>query len=132
MRLQGSTPARPPSCVQAPPPPLGAMNTSSTSAALDVDADDLAAVLSQATRLVAFTGAGLSTECGVPDFRSPGSPWMTHRPIPFADYVASAEARLEAWRRKFTMDDLYRHAQPGRGHLALVELHRRGVLTEVI
>jgi NAD-dependent deacetylase len=108
------------------------MTTADLSPELDADADDLAAVLAQARSIVAFTGAGISTECGVPDFRSPGSPWMTHKPIAYDAYLASPEARLEAWRRKFVMDDLYRHARPGRGHRALVDLHRDGRLTHVV
>jgi len=86
--------------------------------------------------VVAFTGAGVSTESGVPDFRSPNSPWMRNKPIPFEAYVASAEARREAWRRKFTMDDLYRGAEPGIGHRALATLvlsgRSPGVITQNI
>ena len=72
--------------------------------------------------IAGFTGAGISTESGVPDFRSPGSPWLKNQPIPFEAYVNSPEARREAWRRKFTMDDLYRGASPSRGHRALAAL----------
>jgi NAD-dependent protein deacetylase/lipoamidase len=67
---------------------------------------------------VAFTGAGISTECGVPDFRSPGSPWLKNPPIEFSDFLRDPLMREEAWRRKFVMDDLYAHAKPGRGHRA--------------
>lgn len=93
---------------------------------------DVAPILTAASRIVAFTGAGISTESGVPDFRSPGSPWTANRPIPFDQYMASAAARAEAWRRKFTMDDLYRDARPGPGHLALARLHGQGRLRAVI
>ena len=89
-------------------------------------------LLAAARRIVAFTGAGISTESGVPDFRSPGSPWTANRPIPFNQYLASSAARAEAWRRKFTMDDLYRGARPGPGHLALARLHGEGRLRAVI
>ncbi len=92
----------------------------------------LAELLRQSERIVAFTGAGISTESGVPDFRTPGSPWMQHRPIDFADFLASAEARAEAWRRKFVMDDIYAGAQPSRGHLALKALADRGKLKALI
>lgn len=71
--------------------------------------------------LVVFTGAGISTEAGVPDFRSPGSPWLIHKPIPFQDYVADDQARIEAWRRKFAMDDVYRHVGPGHTHRFIAE-----------
>jgi NAD-dependent deacetylase len=99
---------------------------------LEAGADALAERLAGSRRLVALTGAGLSTECGVPDFRSPGSPWKVHKPIGFAEFMASAEMRREAWRRKFTMDDLYRGVRPGRGHRALVDLAGRGQLLMVI
>jgi NAD-dependent deacetylase len=75
--------------------------------------------VTEARCIVGFTGAGISTESGVPDFRSPGSPWMRHKPIPFEAFVKSPEARREAWRRKFSMDDLYRGAKPSRGQAAL-------------
>ncbi len=83
---------------------------------------ELHAMLDRADRIVSFTGAGISTESGVPDFRSPGSPWMVNKPIPFEAFVKSREARVEAWRRKFTMDDHYRDAQPNIGHRALAKL----------
>lgn len=83
--------------------------------------DRIAAFIESCESLVIFTGAGISTEAGVPDFRSPGSPWLVNKPIPFQDYVASAEARIEAWRRKFAMDDLYRHAGPGGTHRFIAE-----------
>jgi NAD-dependent deacetylase len=92
----------------------------------------LADIVRDAQEIVGFTGAGISTECGVPDFRSPGSPWMVNKPIPFDAFVASADARREAWRRKFAMDDTYAGAQPGRGHHALAALHGTGKMPVLI
>ena len=94
--------------------------------------DELRHWIARSKRIVAFTGAGISTECGVPDFRSPGSPWLVNKPIPYQAFVASEEVRREAWRRKFVMDDHYRSAQPGRGHAALAALYARGTLTCVV
>jgi len=85
-----------------------------------------------ARNAVGFTGAGISTESGVPDFRSPGSPWMRHKPIPFEAFLRSPEARAEAWRRKFAMDDLYRGARPSRGHRALASLVAAGRMKAVV
>jgi NAD-dependent deacetylase len=99
---------------------------------VDDAANALAALLAEADVITAFTGAGISTECGVPDFRSPGSPWMQNKPVPFAAFMASPEARAEAWRRKFTMDDLYAGALPGRGHRALAALHAAGRMPVLI
>lgn len=83
---------------------------------------ELHAMLDRADSILSFTGAGISTESGVPDFRSPGSPWMVNKPIPFEAFVQSREARIEAWRRKFAMDDHYREARPNVGHRALARL----------
>lgn len=85
-----------------------------------------------ADAIAGFTGAGISTESGVPDFRSPGSPWLQNKPIPFEAFLRSPEARREAWRRKFTMDDLYRGARPSRGHRALASLVASGRMPAVI
>ncbi len=85
-----------------------------------------------ARSIVAFTGAGISTECGVPDFRSPGSAWKRHPPVPFDQFLADEAMRLEAWKRKFAMDDLYAGARPGRGHAALAQLVLSGKVSHII
>jgi NAD-dependent deacetylase len=86
----------------------------------------------ESRRAVAFTGAGISTESGIPDFRSPGGLWTKNRPIEFSDFLASKEMRDEAWRRKFAMEDSFRAAKPGRGHRALARLLQDGKLSAVI
>ena len=95
-------------------------------------ADSLARWISEAKRIVGFTGAGISTESGVPDFRSPGSPWMTHKPIPYDQFLASEAARCEGWRRKFAMDDLYAGAEPASGHRFLAGLVTNGRMPAII
>lgn len=92
----------------------------------------LAEFLGEATAAVAFTGAGLSTECGIPDFRSPGGLWRQNKPIPFEHFLAHREARNEAWRRKFAMDAAFSGAVPGRGHRALADLVAAGGLRGII
>jgi NAD-dependent deacetylase len=92
----------------------------------------LAALIAGAKRIVAFTGAGISTESGIPDFRSPGGIWSKMAPIDFDDFVNSEDMRREAWRRKIVMDRDFRAARPNRGHRALAALVERGQMPAVI
>jgi NAD-dependent deacetylase len=89
-------------------------------------------MIAAASIVVPFTGAGISTECGIPDFRSPGGLWTRNRPIPFDEFVASQEARDESWRRRFAMEATFAAAKPGRGHHALASLYRAGKIPAVI
>ena len=98
----------------------------------DQQVAELAEVLAQARRAVVFTGAGISTESGIPDFRSPGGIWTRMAPIDFSDFLASEEARRETWRRRFSMEDTFREARPNRGHRAVAELVRSGKVAAVI
>ncbi len=96
------------------------------------DVGVLRQMILSSSNIVGFTGAGISTECGVPDFRSPGSPWMVNKPISYSAFRASPAMRIEAWRRKFIMDDHYRNALPGRGHKAIKALIASSRMSVVI
>jgi NAD-dependent deacetylase len=99
---------------------------------LETAIDRLQELIDQARVVVPFTGAGISTECGIPDFRSPGGLWTKNRPIPFDEFLSSQEMRNEAWRRRFAMEKQFADARPGRGHLALASLYRAGKAPGVI
>ncbi len=99
---------------------------------LETAIDELQGLVDGARVIVPFTGAGISTECGIPDFRSPGGLWTKNKPIPFDEFLASQDMRDEAWRRRFAMDAQFSAARPGRGHLALASLYRAGKAPAVI
>ena len=92
----------------------------------------LADIVHAAASIVPFTGAGISTECGIPDFRSPGGLWTKNRPIPFDEFISSQEARNESWRRRFAMEERFAGAKPGRGHRAIASLYRARKVPAVV
>ena len=94
--------------------------------------ESLKELLDASKRAVVFTGAGISTESGIPDFRSPGGVWTKYQPIQFQDFVASEESRRESWRRRIAMTDTFTSSEPNRGHRAVAELVRRGTVSSVI
>ena len=85
-----------------------------------------------ASRIVGFTGAGISTESGVPDFRSPDGVWARNRTVDFQEFVSSEAGRVEYWRQKAAAWPAMRAAQPNAGHYAFVELHRQGRLAALV
>ena len=99
---------------------------------MDADLEELTQLIEAAERAVVFTGAGISTESGIPDFRSPNGIWSKTTPIYFDEYVRSEQARMEAWRRKFEIDRDMATAEPNRGHRAVAKLVRIGKVSAVI
>jgi NAD-dependent deacetylase len=99
---------------------------------LDTAIARLQELVHAAGSIVPFTGAGISTECGIPDFRSPGGLWTKNRPIPFDEFVSSQDARNESWRRRFAMEEQFASARPGRGHRAIASLYCAGKVAAVV
>ena len=89
-------------------------------------------MLNESLNAVIFTGAGISTESGIPDFRSPGGVWSKMQPIYFDDFVNSEAARRESWKRKFGNEDMMSGAMPNKGHLAIAKLVEQGKVSHVI
>ena len=89
-------------------------------------------LIERARVIVPFTGAGISTECGIPDFRSPGGIWTKNQPIPYDAFISAQEMRDESWRRRFAMEDQFGDASPGRGHRALASLYRAGKVPALV
>jgi NAD-dependent deacetylase len=93
---------------------------------------ELRRLIDAAGRVAVFTGAGISTESGIPDFRGTNGLWTKMTPIPFDEFIASAAVRRESWRRRFAGDDTMGAARPNRGHRAVAALVSQGKAHAVI
>src|SRR5262245_37396913 len=89
-------------------------------------------MIAKSNRIVGFTGAGIATESGIPDFRSPNGIWANNRIIEYQEFVSSRAGRVEYWRQKVAMWPEMRDAQPNAGHRAFAELERRGTLIAMV
>ncbi len=99
----------------------------------DAGIDALRAMLEDARRVVVFTGAGISTESGIPDYRSAGTGlWNKIKPIEFGDFVRSEEVRRESWRRRFASREGWEAAKPNTGHIAVAKLVGEGKVVAVV
>jgi len=86
----------------------------------------------QSHDIVVFTGAGISTESGIPDFRSPGGIWTRYRPITYQEYVSSEEARIEQWKRRLETYETHKSARPNIGHYFACSLNEKAKLIGLI
>src|SRR6266516_6273602 len=94
--------------------------------------NDAAELMLQARNIVALTGAGISTESGIPDFRSPGSIWQAVPPVSYRDFISKPEARQQYWKTRRNLSSQVAAARPNVAHRALAELDRRHFLLGVI
>jgi NAD-dependent protein deacetylase/lipoamidase len=92
----------------------------------------LAALIRASRRAVVFTGAGMSTESGIPDFRSPGGIWTKMMPIEFKDYISDPQARRLSWQRRLEMEETWKMVAPNDGHRALAEMVAMGKVSHMI
>ena len=94
--------------------------------------EDFAARLRGCREIVFFTGAGISTESGVPDFRSPGGIWTRYQPVYFDEFLNNEEARVRYWRMKKESHELYKNVKPNIGHYSIAAFEKRGQLLGLI
>ena len=97
-----------------------------------MELEEFAGRLSKSEYLVFFTGAGISTESGVPDFRSPGGVWTKYHPVLFQDFLSSEAARRQHWQLKKATYELFKTVRPNIGHQAICEFEQRGQLLGLI
>ncbi len=94
--------------------------------------ENLVGRIRRSESMVVFTGAGISTESGIPDFRGPKGLWKKYRPVELQDFLSSREDRAEYWRRKIELYPNFTKARPNKGHTALAELYRLNYLKYII
>ena len=92
----------------------------------------LVQLIRSSSRILIFTGAGISTPSGIPDFRGPQGVWKTRRPVYFQDFLSSEEARIEYWDQKLEGWETFRDAEPNAIHEAVAQLERSGKVEAVI
>jgi NAD-dependent deacetylase len=96
--------------------------------------DAVADIIFQSKRIVVFTGAGISTESGIPDFRSPGGIWDRYDPneLTYQKFLTSQASREKYWERQKLLWPIIAAAKPNAGHLAIAELYKMGKLDCII
>jgi NAD-dependent deacetylase len=97
-----------------------------------ISLEEFASRVRESGEIVVFTGAGISTESGIPDFRSPGGIWTRYRPVTYQEYVSSEEARIEAWKRRLETHEAHKNAKPNIGHYFVQSLDAKGKLIGLI
>jgi NAD-dependent deacetylase len=99
---------------------------------MTTELEDLAALLRKARRMMIFTGAGISTGSGIPDFRGPNGVWTRRKPVYYQDFMTSESARIEHWDYKLEAWPVFRAARPNSVHHAIVKLENAGKVGAVL
>ena len=94
--------------------------------------EEFAGAIRESREIVVFTGAGISTESGIPDFRSPGGIWSRYRPVSFQEFISSEESRMETWKRRLETYAADKNAKPNIGHYFVQSLNEKGKLIGLI
>lgn len=92
----------------------------------------IARKIAESGKNIIFTGAGISTESGIPDFRSKGGIWDKFQPVYFDEFMSSKKARIQYWRRKSELYHDLMEAKPNAAHISIVKLYEMGLLESVI
>lgn len=96
------------------------------------DIERFSTLIDASHRILIFTGAGVSTASGIPDFRGPAGVWKTRQPVYFQDFQSSHDARVEYWEQKLEAYDAFRTAEPNAAHDACVDLEQAGKVVAVV
>src|SRR5690242_10800035 len=96
------------------------------------DNEELVLLLRRARKILVFTGAGISTDSGIPDFRGPDGVWKRRQPVYYADFMRSEAARIEHWEYKLEAWPAFEAARPNATHEAAVQLERAGKLLAIV
>src|SRR6266446_1834938 len=99
---------------------------------MTAELDVLAELLQKARRMMIFTGAGISTGSGIPDFRGPNGVWTRRRPVYYQDFMTSEAARIEHWDYKLEAWPAFRAARPNVVHDSIVKLERAGKVLALV
>lgn len=89
-------------------------------------------LIEKSNKILVFTGAGISTSSGIPDYRGPHGVWKTRQPVLYQEFISSEEKRLEYWEYKLEGYETFKNAKPNKAHLSLVELEKQGKLLALV
>ena len=93
---------------------------------------ELAILLTNSEKVIIFTGAGMSTDSGIPDFRSPGGKWSKVSPVMFNDFMNNYDSRFEYWRQKSEGFAEFGDASPNTGHRLLADWEQNGLVDGIV